>query len=194
MNDIIAGYSYTAIRCPQSNLNTRRSKNAYLPVCALCRARVAEELLRRRGARGRQAWGEVQSQGDLNERARGERMAKGNSTSLRNHQPFEPETARNRAAVFEAVCDKLGLASCDHKAAQTVAKIIIELEQRGVREPGMLRKMTAKLFRESREAAAFTQCEAHGATKMKRPLLVNARARPVRDCRREWRTDSDLPV
>jgi hypothetical protein len=45
-------------------------------------------------------------------------------------QPFEPETARNRVTVFEAVCD----ASCDHKAAQTVAKIIIGLEQRGVRD------------------------------------------------------------
>jgi hypothetical protein len=61
--------------------------------------------------------------------------------------------------VFETVCDKLGLASCDHKAAQTVAKIIIELEQRGVREPAMLRKMTATLFRRWREAAAVTQCE-----------------------------------
>jgi hypothetical protein len=86
-------------------------------------------------------------------------MTKGNSTSLRKHQPFEPETARNRAAAFEAVCDKLGLASCDHKAAQTVAKMIIALEQRGVREPAMLRKMTAKLIREPRAAAAFTQCE-----------------------------------
>jgi hypothetical protein len=62
-------------------------------------------------------------------------------------------------AVFEAVCDKLGLASCDHKAAQTVAKIIIELERRGVREPAMLRKMTATLFQQRREAAAFTQCD-----------------------------------
>lgn len=69
------------------------------------------------------------------------------------------ETAGNRVAVFETVCDKLGLASCDHKAVQTVAKIIIELEQRGVREPAMLRKMTATLFRRWREAAAVTQCE-----------------------------------
>jgi hypothetical protein len=68
-------------------------------------------------------------------------------------QPFEPETARNRVTVFEAVCDKLGLASCDHKAAQTVAKTILELEQRGVREPAMLRKMTVTLFRQWREAA-----------------------------------------
>jgi hypothetical protein len=74
-------------------------------------------------------------------------------------QPFEPETARNRVTVFEAVCDKLGLASCDHKAAQTLAKTILELEQRGVRDPAMLRKMTVTLFRQWREAAAFTQCK-----------------------------------
>jgi hypothetical protein len=79
--------------------------------------------------------------------------------SFLSDQPFEPETARKRVTVFETVCDKLGLASCDHKAAQTVAKIIIELEQRGVREPAMLRKMTVTLFRQWREAAAFTQSE-----------------------------------
>jgi hypothetical protein len=60
------------------------------------------------------------------------------------------ESARNRAAVFEAVCDKLELAAC-HKATQTVAKIIIELEQRGVREPAMLREMALTLFSQRRE-------------------------------------------
>jgi hypothetical protein len=44
-------------------------------------------------------------------------------------QSFETKAARNRAAVFEAVCSKLGLAACDRKATQTVAKTIIELEQ-----------------------------------------------------------------
>jgi hypothetical protein len=53
--------------------------------------------------------------------------------------------------VFGAVCDKLGLAFCDHKAAQTVTKIMIELEQRGVREPAMLREMTLTLFSQRRE-------------------------------------------
>jgi hypothetical protein len=56
---------------------------------------------------------------------------------------FEPEAINTMALAFNAVCDQLGLKStADDPAAKLVAEKIIELAQRGVHDPNLLRTMT----------------------------------------------------
>jgi hypothetical protein len=61
-------------------------------------------------------------------------------------QAFEPETVRNMGVAFEAVCEKLGLVIRDDPATELVAKFIIELAQRGMREVDPLVRAAMKEF------------------------------------------------
>lgn len=61
-------------------------------------------------------------------------------------QAFEPELLRNMSAAFEGVCDALGLVARRDPATELVAKKIVELAQRGVRDAATLRKMTLEEF------------------------------------------------
>jgi hypothetical protein len=62
-------------------------------------------------------------------------------------QAFEPEIIRDMSTVYATVCSRLGLTRIPSaKSTETVAKTIIELAQRGVRNTEMLRKMTLAEF------------------------------------------------
>jgi len=61
-------------------------------------------------------------------------------------QAFDPETVHDMASVFVAVCSRLGLADRSDPLTENVAKTIIALAQRGVRNTDMLRKMTLQEF------------------------------------------------
>jgi hypothetical protein len=60
------------------------------------------------------------------------------------HQAFEPEIIETMSAAFLAACEALHLKVSDDPATRFVAGKVIELAQRGVRDPGMLRTMTLK--------------------------------------------------
>jgi len=51
---------------------------------------------------------------------------------------FEPETVAAMGAAFEKACRKLGLARTHDAATEIVAKVIIELAERGERDPERL--------------------------------------------------------
>jgi hypothetical protein len=70
------------------------------------------------------------------------------------HQVFEPEIIETMSAAFVAACDALYLKIGADPAARFVAEKIIELAQRGIRDPDMLRKMTLKEFGLSDESAS----------------------------------------
>ena len=78
------------------------------------------------------------------------------------HQAFEPEAIENMSAAFVAACDALHLKIGDDPATRFVAEKVIELAQRGIREPDMLCKMTLKEFGLSGESAPVS--EKSGAT------------------------------
>jgi hypothetical protein len=61
------------------------------------------------------------------------------------HQAFEPEVIETMSAALVAACDTLHLKVGD-PATRFVAEKVIELAQRGVRDPDMLRTMTLKEF------------------------------------------------
>src|SRR6516165_544826 len=65
-------------------------------------------------------------------------------------QAFELEVIEIMSAAFVAACDALHLKISD-PAARFVAEKVIELAQRGIRDPDMLRKMTLKEFDLSHE-------------------------------------------
>ena len=60
-------------------------------------------------------------------------------------QAFELEVIEIMSAAFVAACDALHLKISD-PAARFVAEKVIELAQRGIRDPDMLRTMTLKEF------------------------------------------------
>jgi hypothetical protein len=55
-------------------------------------------------------------------------------------RPFEPEAIAVMTSAYSDVCDALGLRDRDHVETNAVAKKIIELAQRGERDPGRLRE------------------------------------------------------
>ena len=61
-------------------------------------------------------------------------------------QVFDSELIQDLSTVFVSVCAKLGLVDRTDKLTEAVAKTIIELAQRGVRNTEMLRKMTLQEF------------------------------------------------
>jgi hypothetical protein len=62
------------------------------------------------------------------------------------HQAFEPEAIETMSAAFVATRKALHLKVGDDPATRVVAEKVIELAQRGIRDPDMLRKMTLKEF------------------------------------------------
>ena len=69
------------------------------------------------------------------------------------HQAFEPETIETMSAAFVAVCEALHLKVGDDPATRIVAEKVIELAQRGIRDPDMLRTMMLKELDLSDESA-----------------------------------------
>jgi len=59
-------------------------------------------------------------------------------------QAFQPEIIRQMSLALESVCEKLDLNLTDDPATRLVAKKIIELAQRGVRDAASLGAMTLK--------------------------------------------------
>ena len=58
------------------------------------------------------------------------------------------------SAAFVAACDALHLQIGDDPATRFVAEKVIELAQRGIRDPDMLRTMTLKEFGLNDESAS----------------------------------------
>ena len=59
---------------------------------------------------------------------------------------FGPETIEVMSAAYEGVCKTLGLADRTDPITQLVAKKIIELAERGERDPDRLHSETLKAF------------------------------------------------
>ena len=62
-------------------------------------------------------------------------------------QPFDPETIAKMSEALQSVCDTLSLKVVDDAATRLVARKIIELTQRGVRDAAALRAMTLREFK-----------------------------------------------
>jgi hypothetical protein len=62
-------------------------------------------------------------------------------------QAFDPETIAKMAEALQSVCGTLSLKVVDDAATRLVARKIIELTQRGVRDAAALRAMTLKEFK-----------------------------------------------
>jgi hypothetical protein len=62
-------------------------------------------------------------------------------------QPFDPETLDKMSEALQSVCDTLSLKVVDDAATRLVARKIIELTQRGVRDVATLQAMTLKEFK-----------------------------------------------
>ena len=60
-------------------------------------------------------------------------------------QAFEPETIETMSAVFVAACEALHLKVGDDPQTRFVAEKVINLAQRGIRDPEKLRTMTLKV-------------------------------------------------
>jgi hypothetical protein len=69
-------------------------------------------------------------------------------------QAFDPEVIETMSAAFVAACEALHLKAGDDPATRFVAEKVIELAQRGVRDPEELRTMTLKEFGLSDESCA----------------------------------------
>ncbi len=68
-------------------------------------------------------------------------------------QSFDPEAIDEMSAAFVAACDALHLKVGDDPATRFVAEKVIELAQRGIRDPNLLCKLTLKEFNLSEESA-----------------------------------------
>jgi hypothetical protein len=64
-----------------------------------------------------------------------------------NGQPFDQEIISIMSAALESVCAALNLNLVDDPATRLVAKKIIELAQRGVRDASMLSAEALKQFK-----------------------------------------------
>ena len=69
------------------------------------------------------------------------------------HQAFDPEVIETMSAALVAACDALHLKIGD-PATRFVAEKVIELAQRGIRDPEKLRTMTLEEFGLSDESSA----------------------------------------
>ena len=74
-------------------------------------------------------------------------------------QAFDPEVIETMSAAFMAACDALHLKVGDDPATNLVAAKVIELAQRGIRDPEMLRKMTLNEFDLSDEGPSVAPSE-----------------------------------
>ncbi len=75
------------------------------------------------------------------------------------HQALEPEDIKIMSAAFVAACDALRLETCDDPATRLVAEKVIELAQRGIRDPDTLRKLTLAAFNISDDGAQLPLSE-----------------------------------
>ncbi len=73
-------------------------------------------------------------------------------------QSFDPEAIDEMSAAFVAACDALHLKVGDDPATRLVAEKVIELAQRGIRDPNLLCKLTLKEFNLSEESAPSRSC------------------------------------
>ena len=82
-------------------------------------------------------------------------------TPFLTHQAFEPEVIETMSAAFLAACDALHLKVGDDPATRLVAGRVINLAQRGIRDPIVLHTMTLEELSKS-EPIPFTcpSCEA----------------------------------
>ena len=62
-------------------------------------------------------------------------------------QAFDPETVEAMATAFVTTCDALGLSNRDDEITKSVAETIIELAQRGIKNPMALHMTTIKEFK-----------------------------------------------
>jgi hypothetical protein len=61
-------------------------------------------------------------------------------------QAFDPEAIESMSAALVGACDALHLKVGDEPATRFVAEKVIELAQRGIRDPNMLCKLTLNEF------------------------------------------------
>jgi len=71
------------------------------------------------------------------------------------NEAFDPDTILDMSAAFEKACNKLGVTDTFDPMAERVAAKIIELRQRGVRNP------TAMFFLAMQELAKADEHSAH---------------------------------
>ncbi len=64
-------------------------------------------------------------------------------------QPFEPEVIGSMSLAFEKACEGLNLSPKDDPITRVVAEKIIELAQRGIRDPDRLTAMALEEFKSS---------------------------------------------
>ena len=62
-------------------------------------------------------------------------------------QAFDPETVEAMGKAFVTTCDSLGLSECDDALTQLVAHNIVELAQRGLKNPTALHLAAMKEFK-----------------------------------------------
>jgi hypothetical protein len=62
------------------------------------------------------------------------------------NEPFDPQDIEDMSTVYVAVCSRLGLIDRADQLTKSVAKTIIELAQRSVRNAETLRKMALMEF------------------------------------------------
>lgn len=67
-------------------------------------------------------------------------------TPFLSAQPFDQNAIDNMSTVFVDVCNRIGLADRADQDTEAVARTIIELAQRGVRDVPTLRKMALMEF------------------------------------------------
>ncbi len=75
------------------------------------------------------------------------------------YQAFEPEDIKIMSAAFVAASHALRLKIGDDPATRLVAEKVIELAQRGIRDPNMLRRLTLAAFDISDDGAQLPLSE-----------------------------------
>ena len=67
-------------------------------------------------------------------------------SAIHQHAAFDPETIEIMSAAYEGACEALNLADRTNPLTYLVAKKIIELAQRGERDPDQMRQQALKAF------------------------------------------------
>jgi hypothetical protein len=75
------------------------------------------------------------------------RKASAPITPFLRGQAFDPETVEAMATAFVTTCEALGLSNRDDATTQLVAGTIIELAERGIKNPTALHMTTIKEFK-----------------------------------------------
>ena len=75
------------------------------------------------------------------------RKASAPITPFLRGQAFDPETVDAMAKAFVTTCEALGLSNRDDSMTELVAETIIELAQRGIKDPTALHMATIKEFK-----------------------------------------------